>query len=256
MTESSSGRKLMPRITNDAHHTTTKDSSSGESRKASHSEIIHSSDETGSTSDSKAPVVDISASSSVNDGALQQVDSMETSDSQRPVLSRFQRFTRRKTNGFISARITNTTTVSCFVCNYTTILKRLWFKDEGVEQCIDDNVNLPIAPIVLCEHVSLVVHRTAAVTEAALNALPGANGVVNFKRFKKVILHYCCIVLMILVVLVQARYVGIGGLPTIIGSTQLAYFDRETTTLTQEWQRGVIELKNLVVYSIGLFDLV
>lgn len=30
-----------------------------------------------------------------------------------------------------------------------------------------------------------------------------------------------------------------GGLPTIIGNTDLAYFDGETTTLTQEWQREV-----------------
>jgi len=30
-----------------------------------------------------------------------------------------------------------------------------------------------------------------------------------------------------------------GGLPTIIGSTELAYFDGETTALTQEWQREV-----------------
>ena len=241
MTEGSSSRKSIPHITNEAHHTTAKDSSNVESRRTPHSEIVPSSDEIGSTSgDSKAPVVDISASASVNDGALQQVDSMETSDSQRPVLSRFQRFTRRKTNGFISARITNTTTVSCFVHYYMTILILLWFKDDSVEQCIDGNVNLPIAPIVLCEHVSLVVHPTAAVTEAALDALPAANGVINFKKFKKVILHYY-VILTIFTVLVQARYVGIGGLPTIIGSTQLAYFDRETTTLTQEWQRGVIK---------------
>ena len=68
----------------------------------------------------------------------------------------------------------------------------VWFKDKlVVEQCNDDSTSLPIAPAVLCEHVSLVVHRAAAVTEAALDSLSATTGVVNFKRFRKVI-HRCC----------------------------------------------------------------
>lgn len=63
----------------------------------------------------------------------------------------------------------------------------VWFKDRlVVEEHNNDVAGLPIAPAVLCEHVSLVIHRAAAVTEAALDSLSATTGVVNFKRFKKV----------------------------------------------------------------------
>ena len=60
----------------------------------------------------------------------------------------------------------------------------MWFKDRLVVE--QQGASLPIAPAVICEHVTLVVHRDAAVTKAALDSLCAATGVVNFKRFKKV----------------------------------------------------------------------
>ena len=59
----------------------------------------------------------------------------------------------------------------------------MWFKDDLVQHN-DDNASLPIAPAVLCE---LVVRRAAAVTEATLDSLSTTTGIVNFKKFKKVI---------------------------------------------------------------------
>ena len=80
-------------------------------------ELMHSLDEcSSSVRDGRPPPTAEDGVSSVNDGAAQEFSSMDVSDSQRPVLSRFQRFSRRKTKGgFISARVTRTSSVKCFV---------------------------------------------------------------------------------------------------------------------------------------------
>lgn len=80
-------------------------------------ELMYSLDEcSSSVRDGRPPPTAEGGVSSVNDGAAQEFSSMDVSDSQRPVLSRFQRFSRRKTkSGFISARVTRTSSVKCFI---------------------------------------------------------------------------------------------------------------------------------------------
>lgn len=74
---------------------------------------LHTADEHDSNaSDNREPRGAGNNVNSVNDDMLQELDSMETSSSQRPMLSRFQRFSQRKRNGFISARVTRTSVVS------------------------------------------------------------------------------------------------------------------------------------------------
>ena len=84
------------------------------STEAADFELMHSLDEcSSSVRDGRPPPTAEDGASSVNDGAAQEFSSMDVSDSQRPVLSRFQRFSRRKTkSGFISARVTRTLSVS------------------------------------------------------------------------------------------------------------------------------------------------
>ena len=75
-------------------------------------ELMHSSDECStSVRGGRPPAAGEKGASSVTDGAAQEVNSMDISDSQRPVLTRFQRFSRRKTNGFMSARTIRTSIV-------------------------------------------------------------------------------------------------------------------------------------------------
>ena len=87
------------------------------STEATDFELMHSLDEcSSSVRDGRPPPTAEDGVSSVNDVAAQEFSSMDVSDSQRPVLSRFQRFSRRKTkSGFISARVTRTSSVKCFV---------------------------------------------------------------------------------------------------------------------------------------------
>lgn len=85
----------------------TRDDNIGINKEAPDFEVVRSSgDDNSDIRENRAPAVVVNGNSSVNDDAIQEVDSMETSGSQRPKLSRFQRFTQRKANGFISARIT------------------------------------------------------------------------------------------------------------------------------------------------------
>lgn len=82
---------------------------SGRDKEAPDFGAVHSPVEPGSSSRPE------NGANSINDDAH---DTMDTSDSQRPVLTRFQhltRFTRKKANGFISARVRNTPLVSCFL---------------------------------------------------------------------------------------------------------------------------------------------
>ncbi|XP_065909548.1 nibrin-like isoform X2 [Dysidea avara] len=124
------------------------------------------------------------------------------SDSQRPTLTRFRRFAERysnvhKSNGYLSARVRSTTVTA---------------PDESAT-----DLDLPVPPPVVCEAVSLVVHRVAVA--GLVNDLSSEDcGPVNFKKFKK------------------AKYIGIGSLPTIIGGADLIRFTEEMSTLTQEWQ--------------------
>lgn len=46
-----------------------------------------------------------------------------------------------------------------------------------------------------------------------------------------------------------------GGLPTIIGSTELAYFNGETTNLTQEWHREVSGIEHDLVVLLEVIYL-
>ena len=96
-----SGKKSELDTTGEVEHT--EENSNGKGKEAPDFEVLHPSDDI--TRDNRAVTVD-NGNSSVNDNTLQEVDSMETSDSQRPKLSRFRRFTRRTANGFISARVT------------------------------------------------------------------------------------------------------------------------------------------------------
>lgn len=90
------------------------DNDIGESKEAADFEVIRSSgDNSSNARDNRAPTVLDNGNSSVND-AIQEVDPMETNDSQRPRLSRFQRFTRRTGNGFISARVTTAVSWSSY----------------------------------------------------------------------------------------------------------------------------------------------
>ena len=103
-----SGRRT--NTTSEVHHT--EDNSNGKSKEAPDFDVVDlSSDDNFNARDNRAPAAVASGNSFVNDD-VREVDSIETSDSQRPKLSRFQRFTRRTVNGFISARVASTTAVS------------------------------------------------------------------------------------------------------------------------------------------------
>ena len=92
----------------------TGDNDVGKGIEAPDFEVVHSSGDNNSNArGNRAPAVVDNGNNFVND-AIQEVDSMETSDSQRPKLSRFQRFTRRKANGFISARVTTAVSQSSY----------------------------------------------------------------------------------------------------------------------------------------------
>ena len=109
---SSSGRKPTGTV-NERQHT--KDSNVGDTAKGTEApdfELVRSLDECNSSIRGGRPLVaGENSASSLNDGAAQELNSMDISDSQRPKLTRFQRFSRRKTNGFISARTTRTSIV-------------------------------------------------------------------------------------------------------------------------------------------------
>jgi len=106
---SGSSLSKLPRV-NEIHHTKDNNLMGSGNKEAPDFGAIHSLVESGSSCKDTRPT---NAANSVNGDAH---DSMDTSDSQRPVLTRFQhltRFTRKKANGFISARTRNTPLVSC-----------------------------------------------------------------------------------------------------------------------------------------------
>lgn len=120
---SNSSRKSRTDTANEVQHT--KDNNmvdSGKITEAPDFEVLHSSDEYGfNARENRPPAGAENDASSVNDDTLQY--SMETSDSQRPMLARFRRFSRRNANGFISARVTNKPAVSFFTKFRTAVVQ-------------------------------------------------------------------------------------------------------------------------------------
>jgi len=115
------------------------------------------------------------------------------SDSQRPTLSRFRRFADRyskfrKSNGYLSARVRLSTATAVRLHILVRMLSHYALQPEEITTNLNDVY--PVAPPVVCEAVSLVVHRAAVA--GLVDELSNENNgqPVNFKKFKKVLKYF------------------------------------------------------------------